>query len=90
MPLTDAERAKAYRDRRRDERLAADSRRCPVCLGPMTGMRADALVCGDRCKVRVYRQEDQPQYQVRDRPMNRFKPGGIRYREPKTAKPATA
>jgi hypothetical protein len=45
----------------------------------MKGKRADAMVCSPRCKARVYRQEDQPQYLARDPKMNRFKPGGKRH-----------
>lgn len=73
MAQTAAERMRAYRDRRRQAKLATDDRRCIVCGGSMKGLRSDANVCSDQCRGRGWSQMRSLRYLAIDPEMNRFK-----------------
>jgi hypothetical protein len=67
------DRSRAYRARKAKERLAADNRTCVVCGEPLRGLRADAVVCSDKCRVRGYRHFGQLRALAMDPRMERFK-----------------
>jgi hypothetical protein len=48
-----------YRKRLEALRDGRVPRRCPVCGGPVAG-RADAVYCGDLCRLRAYRDRLHP------------------------------
>jgi hypothetical protein len=48
-----------YRKRLETLRDGRAPRRCPVCGGPVAG-RADAVYCGDVCRLRAYRDRVHP------------------------------
>ena len=63
-----AKRAEACRRTRKNRRaraMAADTRTCPVCQGPMKGHRVDAVVCSTRCRMRKSRLKSQPVTAIR-------------------------
>jgi hypothetical protein len=68
-----AANSRAHRARKRDARLAADDRKCPVCGGSMEGRRADALVCSTKCRVRGHRHMGSLKSLALDPSMDRFK-----------------
>jgi hypothetical protein len=53
--------AKAYRDRKRQARLAVDNRTCDYCGNSLRGKIASAKVCSDVCRVMLWRADRERQ-----------------------------
>lgn len=75
IAVTDAERARRYRERKAKARRESDKRQCPVCGSSMSHTRADAFVCSVTCKTRGYRHFQSLNSLAKDPELKRFKDG---------------